>query len=123
MCTPSSIHLSQTPSVLYPQQYTTWKGQRFPVPVPPQVRSSSAPPVSLMGPRPNLDERTSQTIHFFPHLEPRPPRKTDIPLQLCSNLVYHYRHHTIHYWHNDFLKRYLHVIMYNKNRIHYFIKI
>ena len=122
MFTPSPINLSQTPAVLYPQQSTTWKGQGFPLLTPPQDRSSSATPASLIGRRPDLYECASQTIQLPPQPGPCLPRQPDIPLHVWSNFVYHYRHHTIHYWHHNLLKRNLHVIMYNKTRIHYFIK-
>ena len=75
-----------------------------------------------MGRRPILDERASRTIKYLPQIGPHLSRQTDIPLQVWSNLFYNYRHHTIHYWYHNLLKIYLHIIMYNKTRIHYFIK-
>ena len=46
----------------------------------------------------------------------------DIPLRLWGHLVYYYRHHNSHYWHHNMPKIYFYVIMYNKTRTNYFIK-
>ena len=100
-------------AVLSPQQSTTWEIQGFPLPVPPQARSSSAPTASLMGSFTNLDERASGIIKFPPQPVPRPSHQPALTLRLWGHLVYYYRHHNSHSWHQNMPKRYFHVIMYN----------
>ena len=69
-------------AVLYPQQSTTLESQVFPLPVPPQARSSGAPTASLIGPRINLEERASGIIQFSPHQGPRLSHKPALTLRL-----------------------------------------
>ena len=110
-------------AVLSLQQSATWEGQGFPLPVPPQARSSSALTASLMVPYTNLDERASKIVQYPPHLGLRPSHQPALKLRLWFHLVYYYRHHNSHSWHHNMPKRYFHVIMYNQTRKNYFIKI
>ena len=109
-------------AVLSPQQYATREVQGFPLPVSPQARYSSALTTSLMVPHTNLDKRASGIIQFHPQPGPYPSHHPVLPLQLWGHLVYYYRHHNSHSWHQNTTKRNFHVIMYNKTRTKYFIK-
>ena len=109
-------------AVLSPQQSTTWESQGFPLPVPPQARPSSAPTVSLMGPRTSLDERASGIIQFPPHPGTRSSHQPALTLRLWGHLFYYYRHHNSHSWHQNMPTGYFHAIMYNQTRTNYFIK-
>ena len=109
-------------AVLYTQQFTTWESQDFPLPVPPQARSSSALTASLMVPPTNLDERASGIIQYPPQPGPRPSHQPALTLRLWCHLVYYDINHNSHSWHHNMPKRYFHVIMYNQTRTNYFIK-
>ena len=114
--------LYQMTAVLYPQQSITWESQGFPLPVPPQAKSTGAPNACLTGSHINLEERASGIIQFPPHLGHRLSHKPALTLRLWDHLVYYYRHHNSHYWHHNMPKRYSHVIMYNQTRTNVFIK-
>ena len=109
-------------AVLFPPQSATWESQGFPVPVPPQARSSSAPTISLMGTRTNLDEHASGIIQFPSHPGPRLSHQPALTLRLWGHLFYYYKHHNNHSWHQNMPTGYFRAIMYNQTRTNYFIK-
>ena len=56
--------------VLSPKQYTTWKGQVFPLPAPLQDRIPSAPPASIMPPVPIWTNVPQGQLNFLLRQDP-----------------------------------------------------